>query len=161
MASTRRNRSSDDSPQPPRPESSLRAHVALLAHGDRTAARFFAGVFEDTAVDWRLVQVTDGSAAARHVMEQGLPQLVVLSATLAEVGGPDLAEWLRSFRCARPLPILVYEDGIDESARKRFQEQDVTFLSPAASRRELFDQLSPVISRIEARQVFRNQEAGA
>ena len=77
----------DSSPElgpPARTDNVLNPLVGLLAHHDAAAASSFKDVFEDVACDWRLVRVTDGTAAARHVMNKGLPDLLIVGADLPE-----------------------------------------------------------------------------
>jgi CheY-like chemotaxis protein len=137
---------------PVRSDSVLNPLVALIAHPDDAAASRFKDVFEDVACDWRLVRVTDGTAAARHVMNKGLPDLLIVCADLPEVSGPEFVEWLRSFRSARPLPILVYGEPAGDEARKHFLRHDVTCLVPVTCPRPtLAAHLEEFVSQVEKR----------
>ncbi len=133
-------------------ESALAPCVALLVHHDDDAATTFKDVFADAATDWRLVRVADSTAAARHVMQKGLPEMLVTAARLPKISGPEFVEWLRSFRCTRPVSVVVYDEPLDDTSREHFLQHDVSlFLTPDCTRRTLFDHLSDLVARVEAR----------
>jgi DNA-binding NarL/FixJ family response regulator len=136
-----------------RPKSNILSPlVALLAHADEKAAAHFREVFEDVACDWRLVRVPDGTAATRHVVNKGLPDLLVLGPDLPQVGGPELVEWMRSFRGACPIPILVCGDPADAEARERFIRLEVRQMVPASAPRPvLAAQLAELVAQVENR----------
>jgi len=145
----------DPSPEfgpPARTDNVLNPLVALIAHHDDGAAAHFKDVFEDVACDWRLVRVTDGTAAARHVMNKGLPDFLIVCADLPEVSGPEFVEWLRSFRSARPLPILVYGEPADDEAREQFLRHDIKRMVPVTCPRPaLAAHLEEFVSQVEKR----------
>ena len=112
----------------------------------------FTSVFDDAAIDWRLIRVSDGAGAARYVMDHAMPELVIISAQPSKVSGPELAEWLRSFRSARPLSIIVYDAPFDSTCREQFLQNEVSlFLSTQLSRKDLIGELSRLIDLIERR----------
>lgn len=137
---------------PVRTDNVLNPLVALLAHQDDAAAARFKDVFEDVACDWRLARVADGTAAARHVMNKGLPDLLIVCTDLPEVSGPEFVAWLRSFRSARPLPILVYGEPADDEAREQFLRHDVKRMVPVTCPRPtLAAYLEECVSQVEKR----------
>jgi len=143
---------SPESTPPARSDHVLNPLVALFAHHDDAAASHFKDVFEDVACDWRFVRVADGTAAARHVMNKGLPELLVISPDLPRVSGPDFVEWVRSFRGAQPLPVLVYGEPADDDARERFLRNEVRLMVPATCPRQtLAAHLEDLVSRVEKR----------
>jgi DNA-binding response OmpR family regulator len=126
--------------------------VALLAHPDNEEAGHFREVFEDVACDWRLVCVPDGTAAARHVMNKGLPELLVLSSDLPQVSGPELVEWMRSFRGGCPIPILVYGEPRDDEAREQLLRNEVKVIIPVPCPRQvLAGHLTRLVTQVEKR----------
>jgi DNA-binding response OmpR family regulator len=137
----------------PRPKSNILSPlVALLAHPDEEASARFREVFEDVACDWRLVCVQDGTTAARHVMNKGLPELLVLSSDLPQVSGPELVEWMRSFRGASPIPILVYGEPRDDEAREQLLRNEVKVIVPVpCPRKVLASHLTQLVSQVEKR----------
>jgi CheY-like chemotaxis protein len=141
----------------PFPEARSRDHllhplVALLAHHDDAAAASFEDVFEDVACDWRLVRAADGTSAARHIMNKGLPDLLVVCADLPQVSGPDLVEWLRSFRCAHAIPVLVYGEPADDESRQRFRQHEVRLVVTAPCPRPLLAaHLEQLVAQVEKR----------
>ncbi len=148
-----RKRSEDPEAMPrPRGDHVLNPLVALLAHHDDAAVASFRDVFDDVACDWRLVRVADGSAAARHVMNKGLPELLVVSPDLPQVAGPDFVEWMRSFRCASPIPVLVYGEPGSDEAREQFLRSDVRTILPApCPRSTLASHLADLVAQVEKR----------
>lgn len=147
-----RKRTEDDADLQPRVRSGhvLNPLVALLAHQDERVAADIADVFEDVACDWRLVRVADGSAAARHIMNKGLPELLITCPDLPEVNGPDLVEWMRSFRCARAVPVLVHGEPADIDAREQLLRNEVRSIVPAdSSRQVLAGHLARLVALVE------------
>jgi len=143
---------SPESGPPARNDNVLNPLVALIAHHDDAAASSFRDVFEDVACDWRLVRVPDGTAAARHVMNKGLPDFLIVCPDLPEVSGPEFVEWLRSFRSARPLPVLVYGEPADHGAREHFERHDVKRMVPVTCPRPtLAAHLEEFVSLVEKR----------
>jgi CheY-like chemotaxis protein len=136
----------------PRGDHVLNPLVALLAHDDDEAAANFRDVFDDVAVDWRLVRVADGTAAARHVMNKGLPELLVICAGLPGVSGPEFVEWMRSFRSGYPIPVLVYGEPENGDAREQFLRNDATLIVPApCPRPTLARHLTGLVGQVEKR----------
>ncbi len=136
-----------------RPKSNILSPlVALLVHSAEEAVTHFREVFDDVACDWRLVRVSDGTAAARHVMNKGLPDLLVLGADLPQCSGPELVEWMRSFRGACPIPVLVYGEPADAEAREQFLRHEVKRMIPgSAPRQVLAGHLAEVVAQVENR----------
>ncbi len=148
-----RRRTDDPDAMPrARGEHVLNPLVALLAHHDDEAVASFRDVFDDVACDWRLIRVADGAAAARHVMNKGLPELLIVSPDLPQVAGPDFVEWMRSFRCASPIPVLVYGEPGDDEAREQFLRNDVrTIVSAPCPRPKLAAHLADLVGQVEKR----------
>lgn len=147
-------RRTDDPDALPRPrgDNVLNPLVALLAHDNDDAAASFREVFDDVAVDWRLVRVADGAAAARHVMNKGLPELLVICAGLPGVSGPEFVEWMRSFRSGYPVPVLVYGEPQDTDAREQLLRNDATRIVPApCPRSTLAGHLAHLVGQVEKR----------
>ena len=136
----------------PRGEHVLNPLVALLAHHDDDAVAGFREVFDDVACDWRLVRMADSTAAARHVMNKGLPDLLIVGPDLPQVSGPDFVEWLRSFRSASSIPVLVYGEPADMEAREQFLRNDARTIVPApCPRPALAAHLSKIVAQVERR----------
>ena len=141
----------------PLPEMPVRGNilsplVALLVHPDETEVARFRETFDNVACDWRLVRVADGTAAARHVMNKGLPDLFVVSADLPRISGPELVEWLRSFRGGNPIPILVYGEPQDLEAREQYLRNEVrSIIAKDCPRQVLAERLTEMVSQVEKR----------
>jgi DNA-binding NarL/FixJ family response regulator len=126
--------------------------VALLVHHDDQAVAQFRDVFDDVACDWRLVRVADGAAAARHVMNKGLPELLVVCPELPQVSGPEFVEWIRSFRSASSIPVLVYGEPKDPQARAHFLRHDANSIVPSpCPRATLAGPLAELVAQVEKR----------
>ena len=148
-------RSDPDRPKP-RPhipiESAMNVLVALLVQPDERTAAQFENIFQAVACDWRLVRVADGAAATRYIVQKGLPELLITAARVPQVSGSDLVEWLRSFRCSSPVPVLIYDAALDEATREWFLRNHVKAIlgtdSPASV---LSEQLEHLVSVVEKR----------
>jgi len=143
-------RSREEAEARPASATLLNPLVALLVHPDTKAAAAFADVFEDVACDWRLVRVPDGGAAARHIMNKGLPDLLVTATELPQVSGPDLVEWMRSFRSAHNVPVLVFGEPVQDVTREQFLRNEVKhFLAEDSPRQVLATRLSALVGAVE------------
>jgi DNA-binding NarL/FixJ family response regulator len=143
-----------DSPSPEaRPKGSiLTPLVALLAHGGQEGSAFIRDVFEDVACDWRVVRVADGTAASRHIMGKGLPDLLIVASDLPQTSGPELIAWMRSFRGGLSVPILVWGEPPDDDAREHLLSNGVSIILPASSSRKvLADHFARMVSLVEKR----------
>jgi len=125
---------------------------ALLVFPDKKQAREVQELVEDVACDWRLNHTTDGAEAARHVMKNGLPQLVIAAAELPKVGCADFVEWLRSFGGPGPVAIFIHGTPPSDADREELLRHEAELLPMAdASRAMAARRLAQTIDRIEKR----------
>jgi DNA-binding NarL/FixJ family response regulator len=75
--------------------------------------------------DWRLVGKQDGVAAVHHMMEHGLPDILITELDFPAMSGLELIRWVRGAQTSRYISILVHGPHLNEETERQCREAGV------------------------------------
>ena len=135
---------------PARPTSRHRQFALLIVEGEENATARLRGAFEKSASAWKLIRKENGVAALKHMMEDGVPDLLALGDDSGNMTGLEIVRWVRSAGTDFRIPIILY--GIrDDSMHQQYSEAgaDLILAKPAGSH-ELFGALERAMRFVQS-----------
>jgi CheY-like chemotaxis protein len=125
----------------------LNALTVLLAEDDHDHEVLFRHKFFKAVPNGLLTCVGNGLLAVRHIMEHGIPDIIITDLSMPVMNGYELIAWIRADPSFQGLPIVVHTNSADaeeKSRALRLGATDFLLKNPSTDQlKSLFDRFEP------------------